>query len=109
MAIANIYNKLPNYACVNAYPLEKWKCLFAQYSLKYVKVPTFLIQSLYDTWCLEKIIGIFCEKNGGSLESCDTKQMQAIDLYRGQTLRVIENYLEENPTWGTWAPACSCN
>jgi hypothetical protein len=107
MAIANIYDNPPNTACVKAYPGEKWKCLFAQYSLKYVNVPTFLIQSPYDSWCLYNIIGVYCEKNYGSLASCDTKQMQAIDLYRGQTLRVIETYLEENPTWGTWAPACS--
>ena len=36
-------------ACLTAYPGEEWKCIFAQYTARFIATPTFLLNSRYDT------------------------------------------------------------
>lgn len=69
MRLSNEQIDPPNADCVKYNPTAKWKCMFAEYNYEYIKVPVFAIQSLYDTWCLRYIIGIFCESDG-SLARC---------------------------------------
>ena len=39
---------------------KKFKCLFPQETIKYVKIPLFLVNSLYDHWQLSYLEGISC-------------------------------------------------
>lgn len=49
-----------NEKCIEFYPLEKWKCFFAEHSIQFIKTPIFMLQSKYDVWQTEEILG---EKN----------------------------------------------
>lgn len=47
----------------------KWHCLLVEVIAQYLTVPTFIVNSLYDIWSLEEIVGFKCIK-GKSLANC---------------------------------------
>ena len=51
--------------------------MFAQNIYQHIKVPQFPIQSLYDTWSIPNILGIYCIK-GESLAGCKTEERREI-------------------------------
>lgn len=79
--------------------------MFAQYVHKYIQVPIFAINSLYDSWSLPNILGISCQ-SGGSLANCNQGQMQVIEEYKKNTTAVLKD-ITKNQSNGCWAPACS--
>jgi len=54
-----------NQGCVSS-ESEPWRCIFAQYSSKYLQTPTFMLNSEYDSWQL-----------GNDLDSTDPKLVNA--------------------------------
>lgn len=47
-----------------------WQCMLVQNIAKYLKAPAFIVNSLYDSWSLEQILGIKCLKGTKSLSAC---------------------------------------
>ena len=61
--IRNLYNLVnaetpfPNQKCVKAYPEDPWKCFMSPYLVHFIDTPTFMIESQYDTWSIENVVG----------------------------------------------------
>jgi len=55
--------------------------MFAQNILQDIKVPLFLVQSLYDDFSIGYILGIDCIKDR-SLAACNGEMMEVIEEYR---------------------------
>jgi hypothetical protein len=70
--LSNVEIGPPVTDCVKNYPTQPFKCMMAEYMVKFIKTPIFPIQSLYDSWSIPNILNIRCLK-GASLANC-TKQ-----------------------------------
>ena len=53
-------------ACVDHYggKENQLPCFLAGNLAQFIKVPLFIIQSTYDTWALQNILGLTCVPNG---------------------------------------------
>ena len=80
-------------------------CFFAQNLHKYIKVPLFAIQSLYDTWSISNILGISCIVNS-SLNECTDAERKVIEEYRDDTTKILKEITSRKGN-GAWAPACA--
>jgi hypothetical protein len=69
MKLSNVEIDLPVPECVQHFKDDKVSCFFAQNIHRFIKVPLFPLQSLYDTWSIANILGISCI-TGGSLQKC---------------------------------------
>ena len=77
-----------NPLCSAAYPDEKWKCMFTQYLIQFIKTPLFISESEYDSWSVPNILGIQCTQNL-TLTPCTDNETQIISQYRQDTMTVI--------------------
>ena len=57
-----------------------WKCMMAQYLLKYVESPVFIVESSYDSWSIQNILIMFCA-NSRTLLECDSQEKAFIEGY----------------------------
>lgn len=62
-SIANLEVEHPNKECVQENKDEPWKCYYAQYLMKHISVPLFIVQSLYDSQAIIKVLKIDCAKD----------------------------------------------
>jgi len=55
-----------NKDCLAAHTVNPWKCFFGQWTLPYVKTPTFAVNSVHDSYQAEWILGVSskCFKSG---------------------------------------------
>lgn len=75
-----------NEECVKAYSSQdQWKCLFAPYSIQYIKTPVFILNSDYDTAQLAGILDLPCLP-----PNCTAKQMEFFYKFRTQFLSALE-------------------
>lgn len=72
--------------------------------MKYIKVPAFIVNSLYDTWALEEIIGFKCIR-GHSLANCSEAEKRLMESYKTNLTQVFSQFSGTTIT-GVWAPAC---
>lgn len=78
--------------CVEFYHQDAYKCIFAEYTLPFVQTPVFMLQSIYDEWQMDNVLGdrhpslfnefgketmkrlknsvFIFEKNSGFVDSC---------------------------------------
>jgi hypothetical protein len=77
MKISNDEIDPPIPECVQAYPNEKWRCMFAQYQFPFIRTPLFPVNSLYDSWSIPNILGINCEASG-SLKGCTDAERKVL-------------------------------
>lgn len=81
--------------------------MFAANLAPYIKAPMFLIQSLYDTWSIQNIIGIPCIIDS-SLAYCMSNQKSIIENYHKNTTDTILEMVQGNPNInGIFAPVCA--
>ena len=90
MTVANDQNVSGsvNADCIAAYPTnERWKCFMAQYTLPFIKTPTFIVNSFYDAWQSGAILHAPaqcypapCAEPNAS--SCPAQAVRAIDTMR---------------------------
>jgi len=81
--------------------------MFAVNLAPYLKVPTFIIQSLYDTWSIKNILGVSCIQNT-SLAYCAPLQKTVIEEYHRNTTNAIFEMTGQNPNInGYFAPICA--
>jgi hypothetical protein len=78
MKLSNEEIDSPVTECNKDFPTNKVNCFFAQNLHKYIKVPLFAIQSLYDTWSVYNILGISCI-SGSSLAKCTDAERKVIE------------------------------
>jgi len=57
-------------ACVSNNTGSEWKCLFAEHLVNYIKVPTYVVMSQYDSWALANILGETCHLPLNNLALC---------------------------------------
>lgn len=62
--------------------------MFAINLAPYIKVPTFIMQSLYDTWSIKNILGIPCIQ-GTTLAYCGPNQKTIIEEYHRNLTNTI--------------------
>lgn len=105
MSFANVEMDVVNADCSKAYPDQKWKCMFAQYLMQFIKTPLFISQSEYDSWSALNILGIACE-NHYNQTTCTQKEKAILAQYRTDTMTVVQAALDQKPAWGVWLPAC---
>ena len=74
-----------NPGCVEAYSAqdEVWKCLFTQYSERFIKSRLFGLNSQFDTWQLANVLQLGCLP-----PQCSDNQMKLLENY-GQVNSVI--------------------
>lgn len=104
MAIANLEIGTPIPECNELYKDELWKCMFAQHIHRFINVPLFAPQSLYDSWSLYNIIGIRCI-DGVSLSRCNKNELALIESYHQSTMQVLFEISSKNEN-GVWGPVC---
>jgi hypothetical protein len=65
-ALVNNEIDMPMKACVEHYggKENQLPCFLAGNLAEFIKVPIFIIQSTYDTWALQNILGLTCVPNG---------------------------------------------
>eukprot|EP00850_Spirogloea_muscicola_P012126 SM000077S21600 [mRNA] locus=s77:482328:486100:- [translate_table: standard] len=87
-----------NEACLADKPAEdQYQCFFAQYTLPYIKTPTFVLNSNYDSWSLVHILAPASADPDGSrlraclghVESCTEKQLDRLQGFRSSMLDAI--------------------
>jgi hypothetical protein len=54
--------------------------MMAQYLLKYVESPVFIVESSYDSWSIQNILIMFCA-NSRTLLECDSQEKAFIEGY----------------------------
>lgn len=78
--------------------------MFAPYLVRFIKVPIFHVESLYDIVAMSLLVGTNCYQ-GKSLSACSADERNHIEDYRLN----LQRYLGEvggNPNNGFWTPAC---
>ncbi|CAD8202184.1 unnamed protein product [Paramecium pentaurelia] len=95
----------PNAECVQSNPNELWKCFYAQYLLRYVNVPIFIVNSLYDTASIKDLLQISCVARN-SLSGCSQKERKYIEELHSSIQTVISGRRSIFRDTGSFAPAC---
>eukprot|EP00850_Spirogloea_muscicola_P007831 SM000040S14843 [mRNA] locus=s40:781462:785148:+ [translate_table: standard] len=76
---------------------DQYQCFFAQYTLPYIKTPTFVLNSNYDSWSLVHILAPASADPDGSrlraclshLDSCTEQQLNRLQGFRSSMLDAI--------------------
>ena len=81
-----------NHACLRAQKsTRKFRCFFPQYSLPFVKSPIFLVNSLYDSWQITYMSGVFCMCD---INTCSSEEMSYIKKFRKKVLRALRSIFD---------------
>ena len=92
-----------NRNCVASLPEnEHWKCLFPQYSVKYVRSKIYIVNSLYDSWQIFNILGIECSTH---VEDCSEEDLESIMKYKSTTVKALRP-VRKNLHMGLYALSC---
>jgi hypothetical protein len=76
-----------NLKCLAANAGEKWKCLMAQYIAPHVETPIFVMNSDYDAWQMEHVLGAKCIPT--PTRTCTADQNTALRSFRDQFAAAI--------------------
>ena len=102
-ALYSLHRPTLSRACVEAQPLgKKFKCLFPQETAKHVKIPLFLVNSLYDHWQLSYLEGISCVYNN----KCDRSSHDRILAFRNKMYSALNEASKWKNTTGVFANSC---
>ena len=86
---------MPNKACAQRYGKSgQIDCFLAGKLAEFIQVPIFIIQSGYDTWALQNVLGLNCVPNGQGvpLTTCSVKESEAILKYRKYAHEAMRNF-----------------
>jgi hypothetical protein len=104
----NMVNKessIPLKECVEENKDNPLNCMFPEIFLKYVKPPVLLLQSLYDRWQIDEILGEKCISNS-TMTNCDINQKKNIDNFRIYTKEKIFRMQNLKKNLSIWSPSC---
>lgn len=98
-----LHNSSLNQACLGAQERkQEWRCLFPQYSVPFVNLPIFLVNSLYDLWQIAYLSNIPCVLN---VKTCNSTELSQIMKFREKTLRALRSVFDSKKT-AVFADAC---
>ena len=102
-ALYSLHRPTLSRTCVEAQPLgNKFKCLFPQETVRNVKIPLFLVNSLYDHWQLSYLEGISCVYNN----KCDRSSHDRILSFRNKMYSALNEASKWKNTTGVFANSC---
>ncbi|XP_047126435.1 uncharacterized protein LOC105844922 [Hydra vulgaris] len=103
-ALYSLHKPILNKECLASFSRkEKFLCLFPEYALKYLKLPIFLVNSLYDHWQLSELEGIQCVYDQSK---CNTKQHDLILNFRNHMYSVLTKIKTFKKDTGVFANSC---
>ena len=103
-ALYSLHKPILNRECLASFSKkDKFLCLFPEYALKYLKLPIFLVNSLYDHWQLSELEGIQCVYDEFK---CDTRQHDLILNFRNHMYSVLTKIKAFKNDTGIFANSC---
>jgi hypothetical protein len=89
----------------NTTTTEPWRCFMPDNLLASIKVPVLMLQSLYDSWSIYRLVGDFCifEDSRGMLHKCNSTEY--IEEYKGKLVQFF-NGLKSNRNVYFWLTHC---
>jgi hypothetical protein len=94
-----------NLKCLAANAGEKWKCLMAQYIAPHVETPIFVMNSDYDAWQMEHVLGAQCIPTPTS--ACTGDQNASLRSFRDQFAAAITaGVTDGKPKNGVFLDSC---
>ncbi|KRX02153.1 hypothetical protein PPERSA_06348 [Pseudocohnilembus persalinus] len=113
LKIANKEVDLPCKKCIQENQNEnQYRCFYAENLLQYIEIPTFIVQSAYDTWYAKVVQDIDCIQSKfnimrSSLSYCNKDQLQKLEQLRERTVQFVQNMLKKNKQWGAYIASCA--
>ena len=81
--LVNAETPFPNQKCVKAHPEDPWKCFMSPNLVQFIDTPTFLIESQYDTWSIENVVGQKCITiMNTTLDGCSRDERETVHAAR---------------------------
>lgn len=94
-----------NLKCLAANAGEKWKCLMAQYIAPHLETPIFVMNSDYDAWQMEHVLGAQCIPTPTS--ACTGDQNASLRSFRDQFAAAITAGITDGkPKNGVFLDSC---
>jgi len=101
-----------NEECVNAYRKGmKWKCMFSPHVYPFMKVPVFVIDSMYDSWQMENILGARIPSFGECAQhgpvKCNVTEIGRVNIWRNVFISMLKSSANfNNPRNGVFLYSC---
>ena len=103
-ALYSLHRPLLNEECLANVPRkERYICLFPEYTIKYMKLPIYVVNSLYDHWQLSYLEGLACVYDE---RKCETREHDHILNFRNQMYSTLREIAQRKNTTGVFANSC---
>ena len=98
-------------ACKAAHPGEEWRCWMAPYAAPFVAQPLFAVQSRFDEFQLQCLLGLPCIQGQAYNPpfvpaNCSAAETAAIPAFGAALLAQMQPFLAAKPESGTWLVSC---
>ena len=92
-------------------PGEEWRCWMAPYAAPFVKQSLFVVQSRFDEFQLQCLLGIPCMQGQAykppfAAVNCSPPEIAAIPAFGAALLAQMQPMLRVKPETGTWLVSC---
>lgn len=103
-ALYELHRPVLKKKCVDSYPKkDRYLCLFPQNTIHFVKLPLFIVNSLYDHWQLSYLEGINCIYDNSE---CKTQQRDHILNFRNRMYSTLNDVKTFKNNTGIFANSC---
>ena len=103
-ALYSLHRPILNKACLESFSKkERYLCLFPQYTIKFVKLPLYIVNSLYDHWQLSYLQGVYCVYDD---KKCGTQEHDRILNFRYTMYGVLSKVKQFKNDTGVFANSC---
>ena len=99
--------------CKTNYVGEEWKCWMAPYAAPFVREPVFAVQSRFDEFQLQNLLGLPCFHGqtyappySNISAQCNTSEKAAIVRFGADLLEQMQPWLQRKPESGAWLVSC---
>eukprot|EP01079_Euglenida_sp_SAG-EU17-18_P005443 gene5443-973_t len=97
--------------CKAAYPDQQWRCWMAPFASPYVQQPLFVVQSRFDEFQLQALLGLPCfhgqaYKPPFKPANCTPAEKTAITAFGAELLQQMQPLLATKASTGTWLVSC---
>lgn len=103
-ALYSLHRPVLNKKCLKSFARkDKYRCLFPQNTLQYIKLPIYIVNSLYDHWQLSYLEGVNCIYDDAK---CGTDQRDKILNFRNKMYQTINKIRKFKNDTGVFANSC---
>lgn len=99
--------------CKAAHAGEEWKCWMAPYAAPFVREPIFAVQSRFDEFQLQCLLGLPCFRGqayappySNVSAQCNASEKAAIVTFGADLLEQMQPWLKAKPESGLWLVSC---